>query len=164
MAAWTTAVRTWTSGEVLTAANMNAQLRDFANGFGAWASYTPAWTAATTNPVLGNGTLTGAYRQVQKDIAFRAALIAGSTTTYGTGTWFFTVPAAISTGDAQAFMPLGNWSGNPAGARNNGVAIIQTTTQVFLEVGGAATAITNLAPGTWASTNVCTIHGQYEAA
>lgn len=65
MATWTTATRTWAAGETLTAANMNAQIRDFANGFGAWNSYTPTLTqsAAVTKTVNY-----AKYIQIQKTV------------------------------------------------------------------------------------------------
>ena len=31
---------------------------------GAWINYTPTWTASTTNPVIGNGTIEGRYALV----------------------------------------------------------------------------------------------------
>lgn len=59
---------------------------------GAWASYTPSWTASTTNPVLGNGTLIGVYTVWGKTCHAAIRLIPGSTTTFGSGTYLFGVP------------------------------------------------------------------------
>lgn len=59
---------------------------------GAWTTYTPAWTAATTNPVVNNGTLTGRYSKFGRDVRFHINLICGSTTTYGSGTYSFSLP------------------------------------------------------------------------
>lgn len=55
-------------------------------GLLAWQSYTPAWTAATTNPVLGDGTSAGRYVKLGRIVHFSAKITMGSTTTYGTGT------------------------------------------------------------------------------
>ena len=74
-------------GAVLTAAQLNSIGEAFT-------SFTPSWTATTTNPVLGNGTLTGEYTQVNKLVYARYALIPGSTTTFGTGDYRFTFPVA----------------------------------------------------------------------
>src|SRR5438477_553743 len=38
---------------------------------GGIATYTPTWTAVTTNPVIGNGTLTGRFLQIG-DVVFVA--------------------------------------------------------------------------------------------
>src|SRR5262245_32215669 len=52
-------------------------------------SYTPIWTGTTTNPTLGNGTLTGSYIRVSKIVHYRIDLTVGSTTTPATGIWVF---------------------------------------------------------------------------
>ena len=54
-----------------------------------WTAYTPTWTAATTNPSIGNGTLAGRYTQIGKTCVLVIGLTAGSTTTYGSGNWSF---------------------------------------------------------------------------
>ena len=60
---------------------------------GDWIAYTPVWTAVGTAPSIGNGTLTGGYRRIGQQIDFWLQLVAGSTTTFGTGGWRFTLPA-----------------------------------------------------------------------
>lgn len=89
----TFAPRTWVVGETVTAALMNTQIRDqFNSMFAAWTTYTPAWTAVTTNPVIGNGTLTGRHITVGVTSHVSILLIAGSTTTFGTGSYSFSLP------------------------------------------------------------------------
>jgi hypothetical protein len=89
----TFAPKTWVVGEVVSAAIMNQEVRDQFNSiFGAWTSYTPTWTGATTNPVIGNGTLTGRYIKVGRTCTVSLLLIPGSTTTYGAGTYLFGLP------------------------------------------------------------------------
>ncbi|MFB7219333.1 hypothetical protein [Streptomyces sp. NPDC056227] len=89
----TFAPKTWVVGEVVTAAIMNQEIRDqFNSMFGAWTSYTPTWTAATTNPTIGNGTLTGRYIKVGRTVTVSLLLIPGSTTTYGSGVYLFGLP------------------------------------------------------------------------
>jgi hypothetical protein len=74
---------------------MNTEVRDAITGIeAAWTSYTPTWTSNGTAPALGNGTLTGAYRQIGKTVDFRMKLVMGSTTTFGTGAYFFALPVA----------------------------------------------------------------------
>lgn len=165
MGVWTTSPRTWAAAENVTATNLNAQLRDFQNGFGAFTSYTPSWTAATTNPAIGNGTLVGAYTQVNKTVLWRAAITMGSTTTYGSGTWYITMPVAVSSAYAIANFPIGTWAANPGGARSNGVVTVDaTTSRAFFQVGGSSTVVTATTPGTFANTNVLLLSGMYEAA
>jgi hypothetical protein len=93
----TFAPRTWVVGEIVSAALMNQEIRDQLNSFyGAWSTYTPTWTGATTNPVLGNGTLIGRYLKVGRDVHFHINLTCGSTTTYGAGGYNFTLPVTAA--------------------------------------------------------------------
>ncbi len=59
---------------------------------GAWQPYTVSWTAATTNPSIGNGTIAGRYVQLGKTCILVIGLTMGSTTTYGSGNWSFSLP------------------------------------------------------------------------
>lgn len=63
-------------------------------GNGSWVSWTPIWTATTTNPSLGNGTLVGAYMLMSKLCIFRLRLVFGSTTTRGVGSYQMSLPFA----------------------------------------------------------------------
>ncbi|WP_052390767.1 hypothetical protein [Streptomyces sp. NRRL B-24484] len=87
----------------LAAGSYIGQWRDGANGperwngsawqpFGAWTAYTPTWTATTTNPILGNGTLVTRYSRVGKTITYVGTLRAGTTTNGGNGVWNMTLP------------------------------------------------------------------------
>jgi hypothetical protein len=65
----------------------------------AWTAYTPTWTAATTNPSIGNGTLAGRYRKVGRTVQFTFELNFGSTTNVGSGAYSFGLPvAAVGSG------------------------------------------------------------------
>ena len=59
---------------------------------GKWQSHTVSWTAATTNPSIGNGTLTGRYIVIGKLCTYVLGLVMGTTTTYGSGNWAFSLP------------------------------------------------------------------------
>lgn len=63
-----------------------------AYGFPEWFDYLPDWTAATTNPTLGNGTLTGRFCLAGKLCIARIYLLVGSTTSVGVGAYSFTYP------------------------------------------------------------------------
>lgn len=89
----TFAPRTWVVGEIVSAALLNQEIRDQFNSFyGAWTPYTPVWTGSTTNPVVNNGTLLGRYNKVGRDVQFHINLTCGSTTTYGSGNYNWTLP------------------------------------------------------------------------
>jgi hypothetical protein len=62
-------------------------------GFGgAWTAYNPTWTTSGTAPVLGNGTLVGAYYRSGRLVVARVRFQAGSTTTFGTNLWKIGIP------------------------------------------------------------------------
>lgn len=99
----TFAPRTWVVGETVTAALMNQEIRDQLNSmFAAWTTFTPTWTASTTNPTIGNGTLSGRYMKIGRTVICEINTIAGSTTTFGSGNYNWLLPAqAANSGIAK---------------------------------------------------------------
>lgn len=162
----TTTPRTWVVGEVVTAAELNTEIRDQWNSIlGAWSTYTVTWTGSTTNPVLGNGTLIGRYLQVGRRYDVHIDLTAGSSTTYGSGGWAFSLPATAASvgsrvGHAHALQS--------ASQRYGGQCIIglaATNTSPFCPTG--TTPLAQVAAGvpfTWASGNQLRLTFTYESA
>ena len=74
-----------TSGAVLPAATLQSI-------GAAWESWTPSWTGSTTNPAIGNGFIGGSYCRINKIVIADGYVIAGSTTTYGSGTYRISIP------------------------------------------------------------------------
>lgn len=63
---------------------------------GAWQTYTPAWTSDGTAPAIGNGTLTGRYRLLDAtSMQIWVRFVRGSTSTNGTGNYFFSMPSGF---------------------------------------------------------------------
>lgn len=60
-----------------------------------WQSYTPGWLASTTDPSIGNGSLTGRYYQLGDMVWFNIQGKAGTTTTGGSGIYLFTLPVKM---------------------------------------------------------------------
>lgn len=81
----------YAAGDVLTAAAMNSIGE-------AWSTFPsgPTWTSLGTAPTLGNGTFTGRYCQINKVVIARYVLSPGSTTTYGTGIYYFSLPVTAN--------------------------------------------------------------------
>lgn len=157
---------TWVTGTVVTAAQLNLEVRDAINGIqAAWTAYTPAWTGTTTNPVIGNGAITGAYLQIGKHIDVWAKVVCGSTTTFGSGGYRLSLPVAPHANFVAPLLcrfKIGAtiWSGvtfSYAGsaadlAVHNGTA------------GGAIQAVTPAIPGTFANLSEIHVTGTYQAA
>ena len=90
-----TTPRTWLAGEIVTAAELNAEVRDAIAGIqAAWATYTPAVTASTTNPTMGTTGLiqTGDYNRIGKTILGRFNITFGTGMTAGSGTYNISLP------------------------------------------------------------------------
>ncbi|MEU1474512.1 MULTISPECIES: hypothetical protein [Streptomyces] len=159
--------RTWVVGEVVSAALMNQEIRDqFNSMFGAWSSYSPTWTASTTNPVLNDGTLTGRYMKIGRTVIGEVILTCGASTTYGSGAWSFSLPAAAA---SSGFSALGSarmistdtWHGQVS--INSGASTFQVTFPTSATNTRSANASQGT-PATLASTNSIRAWFCYESA
>ena len=133
------------------------------SGVGVWANFTPTWTATTTNPTLGNGTLTGRFVQIGKTVHFSMILTLGSTTTIGSGNYRFSLPVACA---GATYSPIGS-----SHLRDNSgpdfrlyPAFLVTSTTVGVMNGATAAQLTNTTPWTWAVGDEIRVNGTYEAA
>ena len=134
----------------------------------AFETYTPTWQAATTNPAIGNGFIAGRYVQVQKLVHAQISITMGSTTTYGSGVYYFGLPITSKT-SYYNFAALGVGTIFDLSAANAYVvsANYQTgaTGYVSLRFTGATNGdVTNTAPFTFANTDIITLNVTYEAA
>jgi len=138
----------------------------------AWAAYpsTPTWTS-TTNPVINNGTIVGQYVQLGKTVHFRVKITMGSTTTYGSGGYSIGLPVAHNHGAESAIGRVHMLdSSGPSRYAAYAYTVSANSDTVFLSYTNAAAAqntssgITATAPFTWASGDILTVTGTYEAA
>lgn len=72
----------------------------------AWTSYSMAWTAVTTSPTIGNGTLTAAWTEARRMVTVRFAITLGSTTTRGSGSYRFSLPVPAAS-NYSIWQPIG---------------------------------------------------------
>lgn len=134
----------------------------------AWTSYTPVWGSSGTAPVIGNGTIVGSYLQIGKRVDYKFLVTFGSTTTFGTGNYTFTLPTTTAAGLA-AWFPMGTWMGTASGTVLGVLASWQSNTTVSglnhstSTSGAQASQVGTTAPVTWASTNVIYFAGSYES-
>ena len=124
----------------------------------AWTTYTPTWAASGTAPAIGNGFIGGWYKRIGQVVHFRIRVNPGTTTTFGTGTWSFTVPVTayeLGPCGSHAILDLGvNWY--------HGSALLDSTTTVSLglDTGFAGQGT----PATLGSGDGIYVAGTYEAA
>lgn len=138
---------------------------------GAWTAYTPAWTSTGTLPVLGNGALAGRYTRIGKTIHGVIYTAMGSTTTFGTGNYLWSLPVSAQNAlfDWQA---LGTAKGYHAGSNLFGqITLMAGTGGAKIRVmysatapAGAETYVAQTQPWTWATGDDITFHFTYEAA
>ena len=135
------------------------------------ASYTPVWTAVTSNPSLGNGAVVGRYQQIGKTVHVYARLTAGSTSGYGSGAYRLSLPAAAGTPStatdhriASQFFDAsaGIYYAGQCQVSNAGYCNVQ-----YFGVSGSNVRILNAdstGPFTWATGDIMYVFGTYEVA
>lgn len=128
---------------------------------GAWTDYTPTWTAASSNPAIGNGTLAGRYMQAGKLVITTGRILAGSTTTFGSGLWKISLPVNAKDGTLHVGAALCYDSGTESGRRPGVAWMFDAATLRFESNGGDVDSDT---PFTWASSDQLRWSIWYEAA
>lgn len=114
-------------------------------------TYTPAWTATGTAPAIGNGTIAGYYSRQDKMVEVHVVVVMGSTTTFGTGTYSFSLPyqsVANHQTHGSAYALDSGGTGHYSGVAKVGVSA--TTASVYYG-SGVATQAGQTVPFTWAN-------------
>lgn len=129
-----------------------------------WTSYTPTWTASTSNPVIGNGTISGRYRRsANSDIVhFQLRVAMGSTTTYGSGVYRFTYPSSPApSATALTYLVA---VGHVYDASSTAIYTLAARSEsTYMVVGtGAGSILTPTVPVTWANGDIITLNGWYQ--
>lgn len=126
-----------------------------------WKNYTPTWVGATTDPVIGNGTIGGRWRRVGDSMEVQINITMGSTTTYGSGQWYFGLPAGytVDTGKLPEGFGSTHTSLGTANAIDSGTSfkdahvLYRDSTQVYVIQDGATSSWQSNSPFTWANTD-----------
>jgi len=133
-----------------------------------WTQYTPVWTAASVNPVIGNGTITGSYTIIGKTCFVRGNVAMGSTTTFGSGEWYISMPVPAINADAILLTAtlLDNGSAWYNATMVGGRAGFNTKAplQYVNFTNGTASDVNGTQPFTWANTDRFIWNGSYEIA
>lgn len=158
-------VPTIASGDTTTVPTNLAEYRDFLKAESeAGTSYTPVWTASTTNPVINNGTIVGVYKQVNKWVTFHVVITCGSTTTYGSGTYIVTIPVAAHARYAQN-VGMGISGTAFLGAQSFPIVVNRYTSSTTVYFGSpTGGAVSPTVPFTFANGAILAFGGTYEAA
>lgn len=158
--AWPTSIASATPGTEGAAADFNNH-RDALNALGsAWTSYTPAITAATTNPTLGSTSVSGFYRKIGKTVDIDIDITIGSGFSAGSGAYRFSFPAGVSPLLTAQSRPLGlvhvRDVSVPATTTHNAYYFSSSVFAVVASGGGGLLGASS--PITWASGDIISIH------
>lgn len=140
-----------------------------ASDLSAWTAYTPTITADLGGFSLGNGVLSGRYKQIGKTVFFQLKLVYGSTTTPGSGHWNFSLPVQAQNTNFTFTATILDEGNSWYGGIGNGNYTGQTTSFAVIIPGTSASVTTwavvgNGGPFSWGATDNITISGSYEAA
>lgn len=125
-----------------------------------WQTYTPTWNGAITNPVLGSGSLLGFWRRVGDSMQIKIYLDTGTTSTYGSGNWYFSIPSGYSIDSTKGSNPntsdvFGTWTAvNSSTNRFAGqVSEFNSTNIIALATPdtGSPNSVNPTVPFTWAA-------------
>lgn len=129
-------------------------------------SFTPTWTGSGSNPAIGDGILTGWWADIGDIMKVWIRSVMGSTTTYGSGVWQWTVPdsrSSISTGIAVGTA----WASDNGTAANTaiGAAVIGGTVTVLeVKLAGSNSSLGATTPFTFAQDDALHIYAEIPLA
>jgi hypothetical protein len=123
-------------------------------------SYTPTWTGSVSNPAIGNGTITGKWTRRGNLARVDIHVVMGSTTTYGSGIWEFTLPSTAIDTNGQVGSCLMKDTGT---SYFIGVPLLSTTGKLMIAYTGA-NEVSATVPHTWANTDILRISLWYRLA
>ena len=143
-----------------------------------WQGWTPALTAATTNPNIGStGVIDGRYRQIGKTVDFELRISSsGSGLSNGSGNYRISYPVTPNNnyigGNSPKIVGLVNFynASNTTMYQAKAMAASTSYMEVYFDVASSANLFTN-SSNIWSSSffgvptgNIVTITGRYEAA
>jgi hypothetical protein len=136
-----------------------------------WSDYSASvqWQGASANPVIGNGVITARYIQSGKFVLYTGSIVMGSTTTFGTSTWFISLPvtpiasAASNTGYPGAAFFFDNSAAANRISGTMSIIDLSPTPRADFYIGSGG-VVTSAAPFTWAQNDVLGWTLLYEAA
>ena len=156
---FTASLPTWVSGEDILGEDLQTMTDALTALTAAWTTYPPVLTSTAGSPTVGNGSLTGKYRQLGKTVDVRIYLLWGSTTTYGVGgNPSISLPVAPLDYPQVAYAVLQDLGTNTFTAGG----IFEATSKITPVC--ASGALTNAVPFTWANGDKLVIAATYEAA
>lgn len=148
----------WLAGQRITAERLRAAQ-------GVWAEYTPTWEASSTDPDIGNGDLVGRWMQVGTTVDFMIRIVAGSTTTFGSGSYDFGLPVPpISLGAGSNFGGLANCVIEIGSGNRYGFGVMLFSTGLVRVADGSTSGLggSGFDGESWGDGDLLLMSGRYE--
>lgn len=124
-----------------------------------WETYVVTWSSSGTQPVIGNGTLEGRKQVVGKWRRNYIRLVAGSTTTFGTGQYFWSLSdTSIRQGAAPMYIL------DSGTANRSALGVITSGLSTIFGVSSADADVSATVPQTWAVNDMMICLIDYEVA
>lgn len=130
-----------------------------------WTPYTPTWTAATTNPGLGNAVRLGRYQRFETTCHVAIRLVPGSTTTFGSGGYLFGLPFP-SADDTAEYVGSARLTAGSTYIGQCIAGVNATEMNATFPASGGLTAanMSQIAPATFASGHILRLSLTYQIA
>lgn len=125
-------------------------------------AYTPVWSTTGTAPVLGDGTLTGSYTLSGKSCTVELTFTAGSTTTFGTGQFMFTLPFPEAAGTPERANGIARLSDTGTAFYVGVTEASSGSAQFVIYSNATANLVQSNSPFTWASGDSLRVTMTYE--
>jgi hypothetical protein len=125
-------------------------------------AFTPSWSSTGTAPSLGNGQLAMYYQRYGKMCFVRMYFQVGSTSTFGTGTYLFSLPFT-PTNAGVCGIP-GNAYVEDFAVAGYRAQFSLSSTSLFLVQSGGNNSISNTVPFTWGTNDYISGQFVYEVA
>lgn len=129
-------------------------IAQISSAIGPWTSYTPTWTVVSgTNPSIGNGSISGKWRQVGESVEVVFSINSGTTTTYGSGVYVVSLPSGLTIDSTKALDDYGtaNIYNNASGFQTYIGKVISNTSTSMRFIGTGVSLWSNVAPVTLAA-------------
>lgn len=129
---------------------------------GLWTTYTPSWTTTGTAPAFGTATVNGRYCKIGRQVTVSIWIDFSSSSTFGTGAWTFSLPAAAPANTAQVNW-MGAWWAAASGNVTVGTCVVITSLIQLPDGNGTSQNVDATHPFTWGSGNQFAIQLTYES-
>ncbi len=156
--------QTRVQGNVLTSTNTITDSSGNGTNYTDWqeVDFTPIWEADSTNPAIGNGTISGRFVRTGKSVTLYVDLAFGSTTTFGTGAWKILLPAALNFNVKRNATGIIKALDSSTALRVGAVTTASGTPMLRMQGSGDATQWQNTVPHAWATSDSIQLQITYE--